>query len=70
MASPTSPNMSDTEKQRYDNAVGTYLELDEISLSPTCFPSKLFIGPIADIGLGLIAGVVRRDTLLALVHGH
>jgi len=53
-----SPAMSDTEKQPHDDhAVGANLELDENSLPPGYFTSKFFIGSMAGIGLGLMAGV-------------
>jgi hypothetical protein len=49
--------MSDAEKQQHDDAVGANLELDESSLPPGYFTSKFFIGSMAGIGLGLMAGV-------------
>jgi hypothetical protein len=55
--STTSPASSDAEKQHYDDAVGANLELDESSLPPGYFTSKFFIGSMAGIGLGLMAGV-------------
>jgi hypothetical protein len=48
---------SDTEKQNHDDAVGAHVELDESSLPPGYFTSKFFIGSMAGIGLGLMAGV-------------
>jgi hypothetical protein len=56
--SASSPAMSDAEKQHYDDAVGANLELDESSLPPGYFRSKFFVGSMAGIGLGLMAGVV------------
>jgi hypothetical protein len=55
--SSSSPAMSDAEKQQYDDAVGAHMELDESSLPPGYFTSKFFIGSMAGIGLGLMAGV-------------
>lgn len=55
--SNSSPAMSDAERQHYDDAVGANLELDESSLPPGYFTSKFFIGSMAGIGLGLMAGV-------------
>ncbi|KAF2119628.1 fungal trichothecene efflux pump [Lophiotrema nucula] len=40
-----------------DAAVGANLELDENSLPPGYFRSKFFVGTMAGIGLGLMAGV-------------
>lgn len=40
-----------------DAAVGANLELDEDALPPGYFRSKFFIGTMAGIGLGLMAGV-------------
>jgi hypothetical protein len=54
----SSPAMSDAEKQHDDDAVGAHLELDESSLPPGYFTSKFFLGSMAGIGLGLMAGVV------------
>jgi hypothetical protein len=56
--STSSPVMSDTEKQEYDHVVGAHIELDESSLPPGYFRSKFFVGSMAGIGLGLMAGVV------------
>ncbi|KAH3918753.1 hypothetical protein HBH56_024320 [Parastagonospora nodorum] len=53
----SSPTMSDTEKQHHDDAVGANLELDESSPPPGYFTSKFFVGTMAAIGLGLMAGV-------------
>lgn len=53
----SSPAMSEAEKQPHDDAVGTNLELDESSLPPGYFTSKFFVGTMAAIGLGLMAGV-------------
>lgn len=55
--SASSPAMSDAEKQQYDDAVGAHLEVDENSLPPGYFTSKFFVGSMAGIGLGLMAGV-------------
>jgi hypothetical protein len=55
--STSTPAMSDAEKQQHDDAVGANLELDESSLPPGYFTSKFFIGSMAGIGLGLMAGV-------------
>jgi hypothetical protein len=57
--STSSPAMSDTEKQEHDHVVGAHIELDESSLPPGYFRSKFFVGSMAGIGLGLMAGVVR-----------
>lgn len=46
---------SDVEK--YDDAVGANFEADEASLPPGYFTSKFFVGSMAGIGLGLMAGV-------------
>ncbi|KAL5115856.1 hypothetical protein ACEQ8H_006258 [Pleosporales sp. CAS-2024a] len=59
----SSPAMSDTEKQHHDHAVGAHLELDESSLAPVYFTSKFFVGSMAGIGLGLMAGVGPRHRL-------
>lgn len=48
--------MMDLEKH-YDDAAGANLELDEDSLPPGYFRSKFFVGTMAGIGLGLMAGV-------------
>lgn len=65
--SGSSPAISDAEKQQYDDAVGAHLELDESSLPPGYFTSKFFVGSMAGIGLGLMAGVavrmVRKDAM-------
>jgi hypothetical protein len=53
----SSPTMNDTEKQHHDDAVGANLELDESSLPAGYFTSKFFVGTMAAIGLGLMAGV-------------
>jgi hypothetical protein len=66
--STPSPAMSDTEKQQYDDAVGANLELDESSLPPGYFTSKFFVGSMAGIGLGLMAGVVSFYLHLHLHH--
>jgi hypothetical protein len=50
-------NQVDTEKRQVDDAVGANLELDESSLPPGYFRSKFFVGSMAGIGLGLMAGV-------------
>lgn len=56
--SQSSPAMSDSEKQHADeHVVGANLELDESSLPPGYFTSKFFVGSMAGIGLGLMAGV-------------
>ncbi|KAF2020247.1 MFS general substrate transporter [Aaosphaeria arxii CBS 175.79] len=47
----------DAEKQSHDNAAGANLELDETALPPGYYRSKFFIGTMAGIGLGLMAGV-------------
>ena len=47
----------DTEKHLHDDAVGVNLEVDEDALPPGYFRSKFFIGTMAGIGLGLMAGV-------------
>jgi hypothetical protein len=54
--------LSDAEKQHHDDAVGAHLELDESSLPPGYFRSKFFLGSMAGIGLGLMAGVVRLSS--------
>lgn len=54
----SSPAMSDAEKQHHDNAVGAQLDPDESSLPSGYFRSKFFVGSMAGIGLGLMAGVV------------
>jgi hypothetical protein len=56
--STSSPAMSDAEKQEQDHVVGAYIERDESSLPPGYFRSKFFVGSMAGIGLGLMAGVV------------
>jgi hypothetical protein len=61
--SASSPAMSDSEKQHHDDVVGANLELDESSLPPGYFTSKFFIGSMAGIGLGLMAGVVSPKDL-------
>jgi hypothetical protein len=55
----SSPVMPDAEKHNHDDAVGAHVELDESSLPPGYFMSKFFLGSMAGIGLGLMAGVVR-----------
>jgi hypothetical protein len=49
----------DMEKQHIhdDDAAGNNLELDEDALPPGYFRSKFFLGTMAGIGLGLMAGV-------------
>lgn len=47
----------DPEKIYEDAAVGANLELDEYALPPGYFRSKFFVGTMAGIGLGLMAGV-------------
>ena len=60
--------MEQVEAQKFDDAerhhtqhedavVGANLELDETSLPPGYFRSKFFVGTMAGIGLGLMAGV-------------
>jgi hypothetical protein len=63
--SHSSPAMSDAEKQHPDeHVVGANLELDESSLPPGYFTSKFFVGSMAGIGLGLMAGVaVSYDSM-------
>lgn len=60
--SESSPH--DTEKYIYggDDAVGANLELDEDALPPGYFRSKFFVGTMAGIGLGLMAGVAVRTS--------
>ncbi|CAI6342481.1 unnamed protein product [Periconia digitata] len=57
--STSTPSATDIEKtnEHYDAAVGANLELDESSLPPGYFRSRFFIGSMAGIGLGLMAGV-------------
>ena len=57
--SNTTPAASDIEKsdEYADAAAGANLELDESALPPGYFRSKFFIGSMAGIGLGLMAGV-------------
>lgn len=50
-------NSGDAEKYHHDDAVGAHLEVDEDALPPGYFRSKFFIGTMAGIGLGLMAGV-------------
>lgn len=47
----------DAERQHHNDAVSAPMELDENSLPPGYFKSKFFIGSMAGIGLGLMAGV-------------
>ncbi|KAH7130081.1 fungal trichothecene efflux pump-domain-containing protein [Dendryphion nanum] len=46
----------DTEKYHHDDAAGANLELSEDALPPGYFTSKFFLGTMAGIGLGLMAG--------------
>ena len=55
--SAISPTTSDAEKQQHDSAVGAHLEIDESSLPPGYYTSRFFVGSMAAIGLGLMAGV-------------
>ncbi|KAF2677961.1 MFS general substrate transporter [Lentithecium fluviatile CBS 122367] len=49
---------SDTEKNvAFDDVVGANTEIDENALPPGYFKSKFFVGTMAGIGLGLMAGV-------------
>jgi len=53
-----SPTPSDAEKNiAMDDVVGLNTEIDENSLPPGYFKSKFFVGTMAGIGLGLMAGV-------------
>jgi hypothetical protein len=45
------------EKKYHDDAAGANLELDEDALPPGYYRSKFFVGTMAGIGLGLMAGV-------------
>ena len=55
----SSPPLHDAEKHydRNDTAVGANFEVDENTLPPGYFRSRFFIGTMAAIGLGLMAGV-------------
>jgi hypothetical protein len=55
--SASSPAMSNAEKQHHNDAIDANRELDESSLPPGYFTSKFFLGTMAGIGLGLMAGV-------------
>jgi hypothetical protein len=56
--STTSPPLHDAEKTVvFDDAVGANTEVNEDSLPPGYFTSKFFVGTMAGIGLGLMAGV-------------
>lgn len=59
MSSATPPLTS--QEDRYNDATGIHFEVDETSLPPGYFKSKFFIGSMAGIGLGLMAGVVRSS---------
>ena len=57
VSNPTS-TPSDAEKNlAVDDVVGIHTEVDEDSLPPGYFKSKFFVGTMAGIGLGLMAGV-------------
>lgn len=47
----------DVGRQYHDDAAGANLELDEAALPPGYYRSKFFVGTMAGIGLGLMAGV-------------
>ncbi|KAF2660502.1 MFS general substrate transporter [Lophiostoma macrostomum CBS 122681] len=53
----TSTPVNDPEKVNGDAVVGANLELEEDALPPGYFTSKFFVGSMAGIGLGLMAGV-------------
>jgi hypothetical protein len=56
--SNSSPTPSDAEKNiAIDDVIGIHTEVDENSLPPGYFKSKFFVGTMAGIGLGLMAGV-------------
>lgn len=56
--SNATPPLTGTEKN-HDNVSGAHFEVDETSLPPGYFTSKFFLGSMAGIALGLMAGVVR-----------
>jgi len=55
--STATPPPADPERH-HDDATGAHFDVDETSLPPGYFKSRFFIGSMAGIGLGLMAGVV------------
>lgn len=55
-SSPSAAPSTDMEKHE-DDVAGARFEVDETNLPPGYFTSKFFVGSMAGIGLGLMAGV-------------
>ncbi|KAF1938796.1 MFS general substrate transporter [Clathrospora elynae] len=53
---PSSTSSTGTVKQHGDDTAGAHFEQDEFSLPPGYFTSRFFVGTMAGIGLGLMAG--------------